>query len=1481
MDYSPSTTPLHDAAQSDNVEGIRDLLKSGECKVNCTDSKGNTPLHYACAKGHLGTIWALLSNKADVTAKDKSGRTPIMLAAKNGNNTVVCTLMKDYGCLGNIVDSNGNTVLHYACYSDSITLVRFLIKECSADVSARNKDYDTPLLIAASSGRSTVMDCLIREFNCDTDVKGWLGRSLLHNACKTDNVDLVQNLILEHKADVRAKDDANDTPLHIAAESGSENVALLLINSFGCDVKGRGSMRRNLLHKASMGGCVVLVKTLIRQFKANVGALDQENDTPLTLAALSGRKTVVFSLINDFGCSVATLGSMQGTLLHHACESGNMELVRALIMDHNADTTKRNAENNTALHVAALCGNTEVTLSLIDRFQCDPKTTGWLGRSTLHLACIGGNVTLVRTLIQDYKLDIDALDENGDSILHLAVLYGREEVVMTLIKQFGLGINIRGNLGNSVLHQACKAGNLNIVRALIKNYNADINDRDMSNNTPADTAALNGRDDVVLALVDEFGYDINSKGALGGLLLHQACIGGHLGLIRALILKHKANINAINDDGYTPLQVAALTGRDDVVTDFIETHNCDISIKDSSGKSLLHLACRNGSLPLVQKLIQKYKLDPTLPDCLGDTPLHIAAMCGKEDAIFYMINEIGCDCNITGSLHRTLLHQACRGGCVNLVRNLIEEHNLDINAHDQEDYTPFHMAALFGREEVMVTLTRDFQCNIGVRGSDGQSLLHLVSNKEHVEAIPMLCKWMPLLIADNEGNTPLHTCSALGNVNSAKALLKQNVPVKIRNKLGKTPRDVATAEIKKIIDGYLSATVSHVDYSALQDYAKKKYCATSPLQRVFIVGDSGTGKTSLIRSLKGAGRKGISVIPTAAIDFSIHTCKQFGRTLYYDLSGGLEYHASHSAILDTYTTSNIGDNIFIIVVDLRQTVQGIKDSLYYWFLFIMNQNYYSGKGPHICIVGSHSDLVQSKQDLNEKTVIIREIGDAYDFQKGVSSDIQYFMLHCSRPRPKTIQTMQRDVASLTGKSLPYDLSLPASILLGLLERDFVATSACSINVIISRIQDSGIYLPTNAASLYPFFAELHAVGVLFLAGDATDNDLQVVLNINQFLTEVHEILFSSEAVLKRECFSNNVPSPCTGIIPEKILCHSLKDPGTKECLLHLQYCVRINHNLINYFYSKPQSYSIDSSRFLLFPALCSLEKRDVLHGVRPLNKYHTGYGWLAQCSDIHKRFPQRFMHILQLKIISSFTVKSCGEQLDVLPKQRTHQHYCAIWKTGLRFMTEEGVECTVEMVNWNNGVVIITKGEDELTNENCIYIFRRIVGFALEIKSQFCHFIKPQFFLLDTTDEAEFFLRSDNLHLFNDVEKILLSPSGHDFRKVQAVQKYTWLQKYTLWNCLFNIDILSILKVTKTADSAWLKLIAMLGLSPQEVNSLTSLSDNPSDSKRQRTEILHSWIDFKLKNSKYGHICWQDLVSSLEQVGNHGTASAIIQTYGI
>ena len=929
------------------------------------------------------------------------------------------------------------------------------------------------------------------------------------------------------------------------------------------------------------------------------------------------------------------------------------------------------------------------------------------------------------------------------------------------------------------------------------------------------------------------------------------------------------------------LHDAAESGDLDKARELLETGKYNVNSRDYGvydRDTPLHCACRGGNLDMVRMLISEFKADMNIVNGFNNTPLHVAAIYGKEDVALALINEFGCDTNTRVRNGRTVLHIACGKGYVALVRTLIRDNNADVNAQDNDNDTPLHEAAANGKEDVALALINEFGCDTNARDWRGWTFLHTACSWGKANIVKSAGTCISTLVQDNDGNTPLHLASHIGHRECVEALLLLNAPIMLRNASGKTSRDLATREIKSLLDTYIKENKSKI-YNTLQEHAKKKYSTAAPITRLIVIGNPGAGKSSFVETMKREGffqfgKVSESSVPlhTAGIVPSIYVSKHYGRVLFYDFAGDPKYYSSHAAILESIASSRKGDSIFIIVVNLREDVPTIRNSLHYWFSFVQHQKFCGNN--NIIIIGSHSDLV-AKERIEEGEKMVQ-----YFFENNSERvhENEYFKLDCRKPKSKELKMIQDNIISLTQKSPRYSLSADATILLGLLEKDFGNVTACSVQTILDHIEITGILLPKNITSLLPVLQELHEIGVLFMTRDDKCDNLQVILNISKLTNEVHKLLFSNEAKLELTKDIENADTSSSfniGVFPKAFLDKILPQYITKECLVQLQYCQEISHKDVSAFPSLPQSGSSDQS-FLFFPALCSANKSDVAWTTPPGLSY--GIGWLARCADAScDHFPSRFLHVLLLRLVFRFTLQVPTQPQTPSASSPDHSHLtrrCAMWNCGVHWDMQKGVECMVELVDDKKRIVVTTRSKEDLL-ENCVDVFNSIVSCVMEAKAEFCYSIRPQFFLLDPTTSVDY-LHKDNQFALCDVESVLnegeevvLSVTG---KKRLDRSKIVFLRNFTFWNDLFPLDFASVLSYLQDVVRNLYKLGIYLRLPQGKLEVIEA--DFPTDTEKRRIRLVRVWM-----SSSPDPPCWWLLAQALEQVDHRVLAHQIKQQH--
>lgn len=106
---------------------VADLLDNGGA-VDCTDSRGRTPLMVACWAGRLEVVQLLLQRGADVNARNLTGTTAFMYAksaALGSGSPAIMQCLVDRNADVEARDNHGKTALEYA--RDNFELVEIFI----------------------------------------------------------------------------------------------------------------------------------------------------------------------------------------------------------------------------------------------------------------------------------------------------------------------------------------------------------------------------------------------------------------------------------------------------------------------------------------------------------------------------------------------------------------------------------------------------------------------------------------------------------------------------------------------------------------------------------------------------------------------------------------------------------------------------------------------------------------------------------------------------------------------------------------------------------------------------------------------------------------------------------------------------------------------------------------------------------------------------------------------------------------------------------------------------------------------------------------------------------------------------------------------------------------------------------------------------------------------------------------------------------
>eukprot|EP01114_Cavostelium_apophysatum_P023321 TRINITY_DN8743_c0_g1_i4.p1 TRINITY_DN8743_c0_g1~~TRINITY_DN8743_c0_g1_i4.p1 ORF type:complete len:2119 (-),score=526.12 TRINITY_DN8743_c0_g1_i4:35-6391(-) len=180
---------------------------------------------------------------------------------------------------------------------------------------------------------------------------------------------------------------------------------------------------------------------------------------------------------------------------------------------------------------------------------------------------------------------------------------------------------------------------------------------------------------------------------------------------------------------------------------------------------------------------------------------------GDKEKLTGMIKQSKDLLRITDLNDQTLLHLACYHGHENLVTYFLKQ-KLDPMATDLHLWTPLHCAASNGYVKIMDVLLKE-DVDVNAKTDENTTALHYLVkstwSEEFSEQIflTLIGKSADINVENNQGETPLHKASLVGNLEMVKLLLDHSADPNIKNKHGETPLHFAVRggflEISKLL----------------------------------------------------------------------------------------------------------------------------------------------------------------------------------------------------------------------------------------------------------------------------------------------------------------------------------------------------------------------------------------------------------------------------------------------------------------------------------------------------------------------------------------------------------------------------------------------------------------------------------------------------------------------------------------------------------
>lgn len=383
-------------ARSAGRRSIRSIVELLERDFVSMDENGQTPLHYAAARGMQSLVQLMLDKGVDPNVIGNRGCTPVFEAVDN-NDTAMARMLLERGADIDFRNKFGAAPLSYAVWHSDVQpwVLSWLIANGAA-VDFADNDGETPLYSVAQRG-ALEKAALLLEAGADPDSRCGTRRPL--HAAADDHMAGMVELLLANGATVHAKSSDGWTALHYAlrgsvdADDTSRAPVVRMLLEKGANPNARNRFGATPLHFAAGMNDLEIVRLLIDR-GARVTAKDSDGSTPLheaitnfelTANGYRHRVEIVELLIQKKAdVNARTKSGVTPLYEGNGTEYDNLAALQ-LLLDHGARVNSKTSWGETALHHAAEWSRTPAVKQLLEH-GASPTITDNRGRTPLDLA---------------------------------------------------------------------------------------------------------------------------------------------------------------------------------------------------------------------------------------------------------------------------------------------------------------------------------------------------------------------------------------------------------------------------------------------------------------------------------------------------------------------------------------------------------------------------------------------------------------------------------------------------------------------------------------------------------------------------------------------------------------------------------------------------------------------------------------------------------------------------------------------------------------------------------------------------------------------------------------------------------------------------------------------------------------------------------------------------------------------------------------
>lgn len=367
---------LHWAAMRGNNELVDYLITKGS-DINLEDSHATTPLIFATGGGqaNIAMYESFFKAGLDPKKKYKDGANLLLLAIANDKDLILTDYFVTKGLSLKNVDNNGNTAFNYAARNGNITLLKTLLKKGV-------KYTDNALIIAAQGNRRSpnsieVYQYLVDELKLKPTVLTPNGQTILHLLASKDKQSAIVAYFMAKGVDVNKADADGNTAFIIA--SGGKDIELLqtllpkVKNINAVNNKGESALTHAVKNSSADVVTFLLNNGADSKIKDNEGNnlayywVESYRAPRPGSSEASAQKDDFgdkLTLLKNKGVNFAAKQKDGNTIYHSAIVKNDLSLLKRLA-ELNIDVNAKNNEGVTVLHKAAMIAKDDTILKYL------------------------------------------------------------------------------------------------------------------------------------------------------------------------------------------------------------------------------------------------------------------------------------------------------------------------------------------------------------------------------------------------------------------------------------------------------------------------------------------------------------------------------------------------------------------------------------------------------------------------------------------------------------------------------------------------------------------------------------------------------------------------------------------------------------------------------------------------------------------------------------------------------------------------------------------------------------------------------------------------------------------------------------------------------------------------------------------------------------------------------------------------------------